>query len=51
MDSEKEGNAKTNTKENRKINSIVKFNVDCFDNKKDKYAENNENSKNAANNM
>jgi len=51
MDTEKGANAKINTNSSRKVDSLVKFNVDCFDNHISNDTENNKNNKNTTNNM
>ena len=51
MDTEKGANAKINTNASRKVDSLVKFNVDCFDNHISNDTENNKNNKNTTNNM
>jgi len=49
MDFEKGANANINKNTSRKVDSIVKFNVDCFDNHISNDTENNNNIKNATN--
>jgi len=55
MDIGKEANAKINTNTSRKVDSIVKFNVDCIDNHisndTESNSKNNKNNKNTNNNV
>ena len=49
MDIQKGANAKINTNASRKVDSTVKFNVDCLDNHTSDTTESNKNNKNTNN--